>query len=155
MARFYCCCTNHLGAAKFIGILWGIPSNILLITFLSITLATPNEFSSVPQDTQIGLLKISIGISAGVLLFDIGLIYGSYQKIGCLLTTWAIVTGIHSILVLILAIVLQVAIIIVSGVVGLVINVWAILTVASAVWEIKEEKRNAVVPISVMNKYRV
>ena len=161
MVRFYCCCcSSHLGAAKVIGILWTV-ARILFIALLSTLLAVIenyDEFSrwlwevyELGEDIKVWL-QVAIGIYAAILLVDVGLIYGSYQKIRCLLTTWAIVTGIRSILELIFAIiVLQDAFI---DVVGLIINIWAILTVTSAELEIKQEneqKRNAIVPFAVRN----
>ena len=163
MARFYCCCcSSHLGAAKVIGILWTV-SDILFISLLILSMvyaSIENNHVGVSRslwDMMVGSALLTIGIYAAFLLVDVGLIYGSYQKIGCLLTTWAIVTGIRSILTLIFTIVvLQHVIPVTIGlvmvvVVSLIVNIWAILTVTSAAREIKkenEEKRNAVVPFA-------
>ena len=168
MARFYCCCcSSHLGAAKVIGILWTV-SDILFISLLILSLVywqvhiEDNNLgvSRLVWDMVVGSALLTIGIYAAFLLVDVGLIYGSYQKIGCLLTTWAIVTGIRSILILIFTIVVLqhvipvtvgLVVVVAVVVVSLIVNIWAIMTVTSAAREIKkenEQKRNAVVPFA-------
>ena len=137
MAGMYCCCcTSHLDAAKFIGITY-LVLHIIGLVLMCVLLG------------ELEFIEVAIGTLVALALVDCGLIYGSFNKNGCLLMTWSVVTVIFTVLesILVVSISFNLVIFLVDIAI-FVVNIWAILTVNKAKSEIDQEKRNAVISIA-------
>ena len=143
--RLYCCCcTSNLDAAKFIGITYQLLHIIGLIQVFILV----NKLEGVLSDLTYG----AIGILVTLVLVDLGLIHGIFNKNGCLLMTWSAVTAIFTVLQAIgtiwaLSLSFDLALFLV-GIAIILANIRAILTVSMAKKEIDQEKRNAVISIA-------
>ena len=144
------CFSSHLQAAKFIGIATLILHSILLAVFSA---ELKGEFRKPTNQGATGTSGV-IG-TLGVLVFvDVGLVYGSFKKIGSLMTTWSVVVAIFTVLNAIGTIIwvifttfrLEIFLLGVAITLG---NIRAIVTVSMAVTEIDQEKCNAVISIAV------
>ena len=139
------CFSTNLQAAKFMGIANLILHSIVLAIFLVELEELEGAFGEPITHGAIGTLGV-------ILLVDVGLAYGSFNKIGSLMTTWSVVVGIGTLLFVIGTItVISTSFVWEELLLGIAItvgNIRAIVTVSIAVTEIEEEKRNAVIGIA-------
>ena len=98
---------------------------------------------------ELEFIEVAIGTLVALALVDCGLIYGCFNKNGCLLMTWSVVTVIFTVLesILVISISFNLVIFLVDIAI-FVVNIWAILTVNKVKSEIDQEKRNAVISIA-------
>lgn len=144
------CCTTATKAAQIIGQIW-LVVNVINIIDLSTTLANYDEVAmelGLENDGWKPAFQFSIAMLSFIVLVDAGLIYGCYKKIECLLTLWMVMSVIYSILFLLGAICTGDLLIMGIWIGEFCINMWAVVTVGTAVGEISSQKQNAVYPIA-------